>query len=95
MNLQSAWGLWTFFGGLLFSFMRERTGSVLAPAILHGFPQGVSYPFGRIVPAQPIRSGAGGAGAMGPCLACRCAVEWGTSHYCRGADLRAVCGSEA
>jgi len=42
---QFAWGLWTFFGGLMFGFLRERTGSVLAPAILHGFPQAVAYPF--------------------------------------------------
>lgn len=31
-----AWALWTAMGGLIFGFVREKTGAVLAPAILHG-----------------------------------------------------------
>jgi membrane protease YdiL (CAAX protease family) len=34
-----AWGLWTFFSGLVFSLVREKSGSILAPALLHGVPQ--------------------------------------------------------
>lgn len=33
------WGFWTFFGGWAFSFVREKTGSIAAPTILHGLPQ--------------------------------------------------------
>jgi membrane protease YdiL (CAAX protease family) len=34
----SAWlqALWTFIAGLIFSIMREKSGSVFAPALLHG-----------------------------------------------------------
>lgn len=34
----SAWphGLWTFGAGLLFGFVREKTGGILVPALLHG-----------------------------------------------------------
>lgn len=35
-DLMWQWGLWTFFLGLILGFIRERTGSVLGPAILHG-----------------------------------------------------------
>ena len=35
-DLMWQWGLWTFFLGLILGFVREKTGSVLAPAILHG-----------------------------------------------------------
>lgn len=31
-----AWALWTAAGGLVFGFLREKTGAVVAPAILHG-----------------------------------------------------------
>lgn len=33
----AAWwhGLWTFFAGLIFSFLREKSGSIVAPSILH------------------------------------------------------------
>lgn len=41
-DLQWAWGLWTFFGGLVFGFVREKSGSVLAPALLHGLPQAIA-----------------------------------------------------
>lgn len=37
------WGFWTFFGGLVFAYIREKTGSIAAPAILHGLPQGLAY----------------------------------------------------
>ena len=30
------WALWTGAGGLLFGFLREKTGSAVAPAIAHG-----------------------------------------------------------
>lgn len=36
------WGLWTIFGGLTFGYVRERTGNVLAPALLHGLPQALA-----------------------------------------------------
>ena len=38
-----AWGLWTFFGGFVFSYIREKTGSIVAPAIVHGLPQALVY----------------------------------------------------
>lgn len=31
-----AWALWTAAGGVIFGFLREKTGAVIAPAILHG-----------------------------------------------------------
>lgn len=37
-----AWGLWTVFGGLVFGYVREKSGSVLAPALLHGLPQAIA-----------------------------------------------------
>ena len=39
------WGLWTFFGGLVSGFVREKTGSIVAPTLLHGLPQGIAYAF--------------------------------------------------
>lgn len=30
------WGVWTFFTGLFFGFLREKTGSLIAPGISHG-----------------------------------------------------------
>lgn len=36
------WGLWTAFSGLTFGYIRERTGNVLAPALLHGLPQALA-----------------------------------------------------
>jgi len=39
------WGLWTFFGGLIGGYVREKTGSIVAPTILHGLPQGLAYAF--------------------------------------------------
>lgn len=37
------WGLWTFFAGLVLGFLREKTGNITAPAIVHGLPQTVMY----------------------------------------------------
>lgn len=39
------WGFWTFFGGLVLGFVREKTGSIMAPAILHGLPQALAAVF--------------------------------------------------
>lgn len=38
-QLSWPWGFWTFFGGLTAGFVREKTGSIVAPTILHGLPQ--------------------------------------------------------
>jgi membrane protease YdiL (CAAX protease family) len=37
-----AWGLWTFFGGLGLAFVREKSGGILAPPLMHGLPQAVA-----------------------------------------------------
>ena len=37
-----AWGFWTFFAGLVKGFVREKSGSILAPALLHGLPQAIA-----------------------------------------------------
>jgi uncharacterized protein len=37
------WGFWTFFGGLVLGFVREKSGSIVAPTILHGLPQAIAY----------------------------------------------------
>jgi uncharacterized protein len=37
------WGCWTFFSGLVFGFLREKTGSIFAPALLHGLPQAIAH----------------------------------------------------
>lgn len=42
INLHWAWGFWTFFGGLVYGLVREKSGSVLAPALLHGLPQAIA-----------------------------------------------------
>ena len=39
------WGFWTFFGGLALGFVREKTGSIAASAILHGLPQAIYAAF--------------------------------------------------
>jgi uncharacterized protein len=33
------WGVWTFFSGLLFAYVREKTGTVAPGAVLHALPQ--------------------------------------------------------
>lgn len=35
-NTPWAWAMWTAAGGLIFGFLREKTGSIIAPAMLHG-----------------------------------------------------------
>lgn len=37
-----AWGFWTIFSGLVFGLVREKSGSILAPALLHGLPQAIA-----------------------------------------------------
>lgn len=39
------WGVWTFFGGLVLGYVREKTGSIAAPALLHGLPQAIAAAF--------------------------------------------------
>jgi membrane protease YdiL (CAAX protease family) len=41
-ELTWAWGLWTAFGGLAFGVVREKSGGVLASALLHGLPQALA-----------------------------------------------------
>jgi membrane protease YdiL (CAAX protease family) len=41
-ELTWAWGFWTTFGGLVFGFIREKSGSVFPPALLHGLPQAIA-----------------------------------------------------
>ncbi len=36
------WSVWTFFAGLLFGFLREKTGSIAVPAIAHGLPLAIA-----------------------------------------------------
>ena len=43
LELSWWWGFWTFFGGLVLGFVREKSGSIIAPAILHGLPQAIAY----------------------------------------------------
>lgn len=33
------WAFWTFFSGLLYGIIREKTGSIIAPGIIHGTPR--------------------------------------------------------
>ncbi len=44
-SLAWPWFFWTFFGGLVFGFIREKTGSIVAPAMLHGLPQAIATAF--------------------------------------------------
>ncbi|MBN1877682.1 MAG: CPBP family intramembrane metalloprotease [Anaerolineae bacterium] len=39
------WGAWTTTSSLLFAYVREKTGSVVAGSILHGLPQALVYFF--------------------------------------------------
>lgn len=38
-----AWGFWTIFGGLVAGYVREKSGGILAPALLHGMPQAIAF----------------------------------------------------
>jgi len=42
-RLSWSYGLWTFFSGLVYSYVREKSGGILVPALLHGFPQAIAY----------------------------------------------------
>ena len=33
------WGFWTFFSAFVFTFIREKSGSIIPAAIVHGLPQ--------------------------------------------------------
>ncbi|MDP2873055.1 MAG: CPBP family intramembrane metalloprotease [Bacillota bacterium] len=44
-SLSWYWGLWTFFAGLFFGFIREKTGSLLAAGLAHGLPDAVGEGF--------------------------------------------------
>jgi membrane protease YdiL (CAAX protease family) len=44
-KLSWSWGVWIFFAGFVFSFVREKTGSIVAPSLLHGLPQAIAYSF--------------------------------------------------
>lgn len=39
------YGFWTFFIGLLFGYLREKTGSIVVPALIHGIPQALASLF--------------------------------------------------
>ncbi len=39
------WGFWTFFSGLVLGWVREKTGGLIAPVLLHGLPQALAYAF--------------------------------------------------
>jgi len=47
-TLAWVWGFWTFFGGLFFGFVREKTGSLVAAGIAHGLPDAVGEAFAQI-----------------------------------------------
>lgn len=47
-----AWGFWTFFGGLVFSYLREKSGGILVPALLHGLPQAIASVALLFIPAS-------------------------------------------
>jgi membrane protease YdiL (CAAX protease family) len=42
VNIYWAWGFWTIFSGLVYGLVREKSGSVLASALLHGLPQAIA-----------------------------------------------------
>ena len=42
------WGVWTVFAGLTTGYIREKAGSVLPPALLHGSPQAIASLFGLV-----------------------------------------------
>lgn len=42
-RLSWSWGFWTFFSGLVYSYVREKSGGILAPALLHGLPQAIAH----------------------------------------------------
>jgi len=47
-QLEWWWGLWTFFSGLVYGLVREKTGSIVAPTILHGLPDAIAAALGLL-----------------------------------------------
>jgi membrane protease YdiL (CAAX protease family) len=43
LRLTPWWAVWTFFAALVDALIREKTGSIIAPAILHGLPRALAY----------------------------------------------------
>jgi membrane protease YdiL (CAAX protease family) len=48
-DLAWGWGLWTFFAGLFFGLMREKTGSIIASGIAHGLPEAFGDAIAQLV----------------------------------------------
>jgi membrane protease YdiL (CAAX protease family) len=48
-ELAWGWALFTFFGGLFFGLIREKTGSVIAPGIAHGLPDAVGEALAEMI----------------------------------------------
>jgi membrane protease YdiL (CAAX protease family) len=44
-DLYIGWGVWRIFGGLTLGYIREKAGSILPSAILHGLPQAIASLF--------------------------------------------------
>lgn len=47
-NLSWWWGFWTFFSGLLFGLVREKTGSIIAAGVTHGLPNATWILFAQL-----------------------------------------------
>jgi membrane protease YdiL (CAAX protease family) len=45
LDLYIWWGVWAVFGGLTLGYIREKAGSILPTAILHGLPQAIASLF--------------------------------------------------
>lgn len=43
LHLSPWWAFWNLFAGLVYALIREKTGSIIAPAILHGLPRAIAY----------------------------------------------------
>lgn len=54
MLVTFAWGFWTVFAGLVSGFVREKSGGILAPALLHGLPQAIAYTFFLFIPLSTL-----------------------------------------
>lgn len=48
-TLSWGWALFTFFGGLFFGLIREKTGSVVASGVAHGLPDAVGEAFAKVM----------------------------------------------
>jgi membrane protease YdiL (CAAX protease family) len=49
-----AWGFWTFFAGLVSGYVREKSGGILAPAVLHGLPQAIAFTTMMFIPMSAL-----------------------------------------